>query len=45
MKRTYADITGEYYDNLDKIIDLGDETDRRLYDPKRWVKEDMIKIG
>ena len=32
MVRTYVDITGDYYDNLDKIIDWVDEVDVRHYD-------------
>jgi len=42
MVRTYVDITGEYYDNLDRIIDWGEEIDLRLYD---WVKENVVQIG
>jgi len=45
MKRTYVDITGEYYDNLDGIIDWGEEIDLRAYDPNNWVKKGTIQIG
>jgi len=38
MKRTYVDYTGEYYDNLDKIIDLTNENDIRYYDISDLVK-------
>jgi len=45
MERTYVDITGEYYDNLDKILDLGEEINIRIYDPKHWIKENIVQIG
>ena len=45
MKRTYVDITGDYYDNLDGIIDWGEEIDLRVYDPNSWVKKGTIQIG
>jgi len=45
MIRTYVDITGEYYDNLDGIVDWGEEIDLRLYDPNHWVKDNVIQIG
>ena len=38
MVRTYVDIIGDYYDNLDKIIDLQDEMDRRQYDISQIAK-------
>ncbi len=38
MKRTYVDITGDYYDNLDKCIDWGEEIDMRFYDLNSLVK-------
>ena len=38
MVRTYVDIVGEYYDNLDKIIDWKDEIDARYYDISHIVK-------
>jgi len=31
MKRTYVDILGDYYGNLDKIIDWSEEIDLRHY--------------
>jgi len=45
MVRTYVDITGDYYDNLDKILDLEEEMNIRIYDPKKWVRENTIPIG
>jgi len=36
MKRTYVDITGDYYDNLDKCVDWGEEIDVRFYDPEMY---------
>jgi len=45
MIRTYADITGDYYDNLDRIIDWGEEIDIRVYDPKNLVRENVPQIG
>ena len=38
MKRTYVDMVGEYYDNLDKLVDWQDEIDRRSYDISELVK-------
>ena len=38
MVRTYVDIVGEYYDNLEKIIDWQDEMDRRHYDISQFAK-------
>ena len=45
MIRTYVDITGEYYDNLDRIVDWGEEIDLRVYDPSNWVKKNVIQLG
>jgi len=45
MKRTYVDRIGEYYDNLDRIIDWGEEIDLAVYDPKNWIVEKTIQIG
>ncbi len=45
MERTYVDITGDYYDNLDKILDLEEDVKLRVYDPKNWVRENIIQIG
>ena len=44
MKRTYVDFTGDYYDNLDKVIDLREGTNFRVYDPKKWIRENVILI-
>jgi len=44
MERTYVDFTGEYYDNLDKLLDLGEGTNIRVYDPKKWIRENVILI-
>ena len=46
MKRTYVDITGDYYDNLDKIIEWGDEPDIKVYDQRFLVlKVESEKIN
>jgi len=45
MVRTYVDITSDYYDNLDRIIDWGEEIDLRVYDPNNWVKESVVQLG
>ncbi len=45
MKRTYVDFTGDYYDNLDKILDLGEDSNFRVYDGKNWLRENVIQIG
>lgn len=45
MKRTYVDFTGDYYDNLDKILDLGEDSNLRVYDAKNWLRENVIQIG
>jgi len=45
MIRTYVDITGDYYDNLEKILDLSEERNIRIYDPKKWIEENTIPIG
>ncbi len=44
MNRTYVDITGEYYDNLDGIIDWGNEIDLYFYDPKNVFQRDPTQI-
>jgi len=44
MNRAYVDISGDYYDNLDKILDLGEGTNYRVYDPSRWIRENVIFI-
>jgi len=36
MNRTYLDIKGSYYDNLDKIIEWGEEIDVRYYNPEMY---------
>jgi len=38
MKRTYVDIVGEYYDNLDKIIDWEYEVNKQYYDISELAK-------
>ena len=45
MKRTYVDITGDYYDNLDKVLDLGEEMNIRVYNPQNWIRENIVQIG
>jgi len=40
MVRKYVNITGSYYDNLDKIVDWQDEMDRKQYDISHLVKSD-----
>ena len=45
MERTYVDITNEYYDNLDKILDLEEVMNMRVYDPQNWVRENIAQIG
>ncbi len=45
MKRTYFDITGDYYDNLDGMVDWGEVIDIRVYDPNSWVTKGTIQIG
>ena len=44
MKRTTVDRIGEYYDNLDRIVDWGEEIDLSVYDPNNLVKENGLKI-
>ncbi len=44
MNRTYVDITGEYYDNLDGIIDWGNEINLRFYDSKNVFQRDPTQI-
>ena len=46
MERTYVDITGDYYDNLDKIIDWGEDMNQNyresleLLDPRIcWISD------
>ncbi len=36
MNRAYLDIKGSYYDNLDKVIEWGEEIDNRYYDPEMY---------
>jgi len=38
MKRTYVDYTGDYYDNLDKVIDLTNEKDMHNFDINDFAK-------
>jgi len=42
MKRTYVDYIGEYYDNLDKIIEWGDDIDRWIFDAKKLEQKEII---
>jgi len=42
MKRTYVDFIGDYYDNLEKVMEWGDEIDRRVFNPKELVQEKII---